>query len=141
MRTVYANCLVAKAEEAAAEGNHAAALADLEAAMEYPRNLGVGKVARPQDARVYWLAAEQAAAVGDADKRAKYLTEAAEEPHGGPCEADLNSIRALTELGRDDEAAALKARVKAWAEGLLGDERHKGLGERVLEGLEGGGEA
>lgn len=137
MRGVYVDCLVGRGEAAAAAGDHAAARADFEAATEYPRNLGVGKVARPQDARLFWLAAREAAAVGDDLRHHKHLTAAAEEPHGGPCEADWWKLLALRELNRAQEAAALETALRQWAEGLTKDERTRAQGEDMLGRLGG----
>ena len=112
MRRIWVRCRTERGAAASACGDHAQALADLEAAMQYPRNLGVGKPAHPQDAWIYWLAALEAKALGLDEKRQRYLTVAAEEPHRGPCDADTYKARALRELGRDDEAAALEQQIR-----------------------------
>ena len=132
MRTVYASCLTAKGEQAAAAGDHQAALAAFEQAMEYPRNLSVGRLHYSQDARVYWLAALQAEELGLEDKRRQYLEEAAGEPHRRPCEADAYKTLALRALGREQEAAELEAGVRQWAEELLKRPEHEAQGKRVL---------
>jgi tetratricopeptide (TPR) repeat protein len=134
MHAVWAQCLSGRAAQHTAEGDHAAALADLEEALTYPRNLGVGKPAHPQDARLHWLAAEAAgalaasgsshavssAAVGESDVpggvdlaavRAAHLTAAADEVHPQPCEADRYRILALRALGRDQEADDLEKKL------------------------------
>ncbi len=139
-RSTYTRSLLGRGEQAAAAGQTDRALADFEAAMQYPRNLGVGKVARPQDARIYWLAAQAAGKLGDDDRRTRYLTAAAQEPHGGPCEADCYKLFALRELGQTEEAAALETTLRDWASGLLADERRKGEGQAIIEKLDAGAE-
>ena len=137
MRTVYVNALLGRAERHTQHGDHPAALADLEAAMEYPRNLGVGRPARPHDARNYWLAAAEARQLGEEERKAQYLAAAAEEPHGGPCEADWWKLLALRELGRAEEATHLEGDLRPWAEGLLGNPKTEAQGREMLERLEG----
>lgn len=135
MRGVYVNALLGRAERSTQRGDHAAALADLEAAMEYPRNLGVGKPARPNDARINWLAAEEAGKIGEEEKRTRYLTAAAEEHHRGPCEADWWKLLALRELGRSDEADELEGDLRSWAQGLLADPKTETQGREMLDRL------
>lgn len=137
MRTVYVNALLGRAERNTQHGDHAAALADLEAAMDYPPNLGVGKPARPNDARIYWLAAAEAEQLGEEDKRTRYLTVAADEPHGGPCEADWWKLLALRELGRADEAVQLQEALRSWAESLLGNPKTEAQGREMLDRIAG----
>jgi len=133
MRTVYANCLVAKGQRAADAGDHDTALASYEAAMEYPRNLGVGKLHYSQDAKVFWLAAKEAEVLGLADKCELYLSTAAEEPHRGPCEADVYKLLSLRTLGKDAEASELEATTRQWAEELSGKPGHEEHGKRMLK--------
>lgn len=135
MRTVYVNCLMAKGEAASAAGDHAEALAHFEAAMEYPRNLGVGKLARPQDARVYWLAALEAGELGEAAKKDEHLTIAAGEPHRGISEADWWKLLALRELGREEAAVELETRLREWAEAHLQHKTHGAAAAEMLERL------
>ncbi|NSW55875.1 MAG: DUF5107 domain-containing protein [Armatimonadetes bacterium] len=116
MRGLWTDCLSGRARKHAESGDHRAALADLELALTYPRNLGVGKRSRDSDALLYWLAAEQAGAVGDAGRRSQLLEAAAAEPHGHNRDADWWQLLALRELGRTDEASALEAELRAWAE-------------------------
>ena len=103
--------------------------------MEYPRNLSVGKSARPEDARLYWLAAHEAAALGDAAKHQRYLAIAAEEAHWRPCEADVYRIRALRQLGRHTEAAELERTLRDWAPKNLDDPHHGEAAKAILENL------
>lgn len=112
MHAVWAQCLVGRAERHAAAGNHAAALADLEDALTYPRNLGVGKPAHPQDARLHWLAAEAAGALGDTARREMHLQAAADEVHPQTCEADRYRALALRALGRGEEAQELERKLR-----------------------------
>jgi len=135
MHALYANCLAGLAEEAAAAADHPRALAHLEAAMEYPRNLSVGKPVKPQDARAYLLAAREAAALGDQAKHDRYLAIAADEAHHEPCTADLYKIRALRDLGRLADASELEATLRDWARKNLDDPHHGSTASAILEDM------
>jgi hypothetical protein len=115
MHALWARALAGRAAEREQAGDHAAALADYELALTYPRNLGVGRAAYPQEARVRWLAAECAAKLGDEAKRRELLESAAEERHDHTCEADLYKLKALQALGRNDDADALAEQLRTWA--------------------------
>lgn len=136
MRSVWVNCLAGRAQVATEAGDHAGALADLELAATYPRNLGVAKLAHPQDARIHWLAAEQAAELGDDDKRQQHLQAAADEPHRRTGEADWWKLLALRELGRSDEAAQLEAQLREWTNKHKSDSRQAGLAKTLRERLD-----
>ncbi len=133
MHALYASCLAGLAEEAAAAGDHARALAHLETAMEYPRNLAVGKSCKPENARTYWLASREAAAVGDQAKHDRYLAIAAEEPHHEPCVADLSKICALRDLGCLAEADDLEAAVKDFAKKNHEDAHRTAVAKAIRE--------
>ncbi len=95
---------VGRAAERLERGEVTDAIADYETALSYPRNLGVGRKAHPEEARVHWLLAAAAVSAGDEQMRIKHLTAGAEERHRHPCEADIDKARCLRALGRDEEA-------------------------------------
>ena len=131
MRSIYLGALLGRAEAATADGRDADALADYEAALQYPRNLGVGKFTYPSDAHIYLQAADAAARLRLKEKETQYLTGAAEEPHRFIGEADIYKAQALARLGRESEAQELHAAIRTEAEKRLAakadDEGAKGL--------------
>ncbi len=78
-RQLWVEALLGRAGAAEETGDLDAALADCELALQYPRNLGVGKSAHPQkeDARIYLQAAQVAGKQGDSRKQEQYLRLAA----------------------------------------------------------------
>ncbi len=120
MHALWTEALVGRAATRREAEDVEAALADYELALTYPRNLGVGRAAYPQEAKVHWLAAEVAAQLGDEEKRVGHLSAAAEERHRRIGEADLYKLRALRALGRKEEADELTERLR---EAGLGDGR------------------
>jgi hypothetical protein len=115
MHVWWSGALRGRAAARREAGDMAGALADYELALTYPRNLGVGRAAWPQEAELHWLAAEVAGAVGDEAKRAVHLAAAAEEEHQGLCDADLPKLLALRALGRTGEAEELAPKLRDWA--------------------------
>jgi tetratricopeptide (TPR) repeat protein len=115
MHALWTRALTGRAAEREQAGDYVAALADYELALTYPRNLGVGRAAHPQEAKVRWLAAECAGQVGEEERRRAFLESAADERHDRTCEADLYRLKALQALGRSEEAAALAQQLQAWA--------------------------
>lgn len=103
---------VGRAGERLERGEVLDAIADYETALTYPRNLGVGRRACPEEARVHWLLAAAAVAAGDEEKRIRHLTAGAEERHHRPCEADIDKVRCLRALGRDEEAEQVLGRLR-----------------------------
>ncbi len=79
MRKIWVDALLGRAGAAEEAGDLDAALADCELALQYPRNLGVGKSAPPQkeDARIYLQAAQVAGKQGNSRKQEQYLRLAA----------------------------------------------------------------
>jgi len=78
MRKIWVDALLGRAQVAEGAGNLNAALADCELALQYPRNIGVGKAAQPrEDAQIYVRAADLAAKLGDSRKQEQYLQLAA----------------------------------------------------------------
>lgn len=137
MRGLWVDCLTGRAGKRAESGDHKAALTDLELALTYPRNLGVGKRSRDSDARLYWLAAEQAGAVGNAERRSQLLEAAVAEPRGHNRDADWWQLLALRELGRTEEASTLEAELRAWAEEHRDHPRAGATAKMVLDRLAG----
>jgi len=139
MRTTYCNALVGKARALAAAGDHAGALRALEAALEYPRNIGVGKPARPQEARIHYLASREAAQVGDEAARDRHLRAAADELHRSPSPASYYKMLALRELGRAAEAAEVEKAIRTWANENLNKSRYGQCAKEILDLLGGDG--
>lgn len=105
---------VGRAAERIERGEVLDAIADYETALTYPRNLGVGRKAHPEEARVHRLLAAAAVSAGDEEKRIEHLTAGAEERHHRPCEADIDKARCLRALGRDAEAEAVLSHLREW---------------------------
>ena len=80
MHSLWTQALVARAALRRAAGDAAGAVADYELALTYPRNLGVGRAAYPEEARVHWLLAEALGELGEAAKREEHLVAAAPAP-------------------------------------------------------------
>ena len=132
MHAYWTRALVGRAAVAREQGDASAALADYELALTYPRNLGVGRAAYPQEAMVHWLIAEVAEELGDERKRDDHLRTAAAEEHPRICEADVFKARALEALGKAGEAEALLAALAEWADGTPDDSREYEQARRVL---------
>ncbi|MGD9494931.1 MAG: DUF5107 domain-containing protein [Armatimonadota bacterium] len=79
MRALWVEALLGRATALAAAGDFEGALAACWRALEYPRNIGVGRQARPaEDARIWLAAAEIAGRAGDAQARTDYEARARE---------------------------------------------------------------
>ena len=80
MRKIWVDALLGRAGAAEETGDLDEALADRELALQYPRNLAVGKSAHPQKedaARIYLQAAQVAGKLGNSRKHEQYLRLAA----------------------------------------------------------------
>lgn len=133
MHTLWTRALCGRAAQREQEGDYAGALADYELALTYPRNLGVGRAAHPEEAKVRWLAAECARKLRDAEKQRKLLEEAASEQHTHPCEADLYSLKALQALGRQKEAKQVAQNLLKWARERLTTHPNDPLARQIEE--------
>ena len=100
------------------EGDLQGALRDFEAALEYPRNVGVGRSYFCQDSKALYWAGVVAEELGDHEKARRYWEEGAairqrpqDEPasprYGYDPEARYYKSLCLQKLGRADEAARL----------------------------------
>ncbi len=132
MHAYWTRALVGRAAVARKQGNPSAALADYQLALTYPRNLGVGRAAYPQEAMVHWLIAELGEELGDEGMRDNHLQAAATEQHSRMCEADIFKARALAALGKENEAEDLLAALTEWAEATTDDSRDYEQAQRVL---------
>jgi tetratricopeptide (TPR) repeat protein len=108
MREAWAACLAARASVASGAGDHHTALADLEAAMHYPRNLGEAKPARTKDAMIYHLAAREAGLAGETERQSRYQSLAEEAGLGTEEAAVLWRVTLLRATGRYGEAARVR---------------------------------
>jgi len=117
-RPAYYEAYLGRAEQRHHHGDLAGALRDLEQAMQYPRNVGVGKSYFAQDARACYWAGVVAEEMGDSDKARRYYEEGAairpwpqQDPasprEGYHPEARYYKGLCLQKLGRSAEAAEL----------------------------------
>jgi len=74
------------------KGDHAAALADFEAALTYPKNIGVGRSRRPQEAKAEYWRGKALAALGRTDEARAAWQRGADGPQGSD---DQNEHREL----------------------------------------------
>jgi tetratricopeptide (TPR) repeat protein len=135
MHGLWVAALTGRAERHRAAGDLRAAVADYELALTYPRHLGVGCAAYPQEAKLHWMVAETAGELGDEPKRQEHLSAAAEEKHQGLGEADLYKLRALRALDRSAEADELATALKEWAEERLKGRADDQTAQQVLTEL------
>ncbi len=136
MHAHWTRALVGRAQQHLSSGRTAAAIADYELALTYPRNLGVGRAAYPEEARMHWLLAAAAADMGDEAKRKRHLEAAADETHARLGEADVFKARALQALGRDQQAADLTGQLREWAAGIAEGDTESQAATRVLQLLD-----
>jgi len=117
MRHVYVDAYLGRGVERFDSGDPSGACEDFEAALEYPRNLRIGRLPRGQDARVSWCAGSARRAMGEGEAARKYWESAAAETQHQPG-SELLVYRALSlrELGSAEEAEKLLAESLAVAE-------------------------
>lgn len=115
MHDMWVQALAGQAQHLRECGDLTGALQAYELALTYPRNLGVGRVACPEEAKVHWLIAEVAGELGQPETQQEHLQAAADERHTRTCEADLYKQRALAALGRLAEAEALAHSLRLWS--------------------------
>jgi len=115
MRGLWVNVNLGLGAERYDRGEHAEALESFQHALEYPKNLRIGRHARRLDARSHWCVGVGYEAVGDLESAKRHWEEAAAElPHYtgdlahfyGTHAPDLTVYRALAlqKLGRAEEA-------------------------------------
>ena len=109
MRQVYVEPLLCRGRARLAAGDLEGASADFEAAVKYPLNIGVGRLPKPQDAKVWWFVAQSRKALGDSDGARAALEAGAEETHPVSSEGRFYQIECLRALGRDTDAAEAAA--------------------------------
>lgn len=81
-----------RGEQRFEKGDHAAALADFEAALTYPENIGVGRSHRPQEAHAEYWRGKALAALGRTDEARAAWQRGADGPRGSD---DQNEHREL----------------------------------------------
>jgi len=110
MRRIWVDANLGRGCDRLLKGDHAGARADFEAALDYPRNLRIGKPPRREDARAHWCAALACEALGDEPAATAHLeVAAAESHHHAGTEPALYRALALARLGRTEEADKLLA--------------------------------
>ena len=103
----YVEAHTLRGKEALQAGQAQEAVRDLEAALEYPKNLGVDRPLQdPPAARTHLLIASAYEALGDAQNARAHLEEAAKIEVGGS-EFRYHKGQALAKLGKTEEAKAL----------------------------------
>jgi tetratricopeptide (TPR) repeat protein len=135
MHALWTRALVGRAERHRKAGDLHAAVANYELALTYPRDLGVGRAACPQEAKVRWLLAQAAGEAGDSAKRDLHLRAAAEEKHLNVCEADVCKLRALRALTRRKEADELAEKLRRWCQERLKQQPEDALVRSITEEL------
>lgn len=113
---MYARANIERGKQELASHQPASAAASFRAAMEYPRNLEVGKPAQPNDAEsLYWLgvALQKQGNVAEAQSVWK---QAARGSHGEGTNAVFAAL-ALGKLGKQSESRALLAKLAAESSG------------------------
>jgi tetratricopeptide (TPR) repeat protein len=117
-RPAYYAAYVGRGLERYESGDLAGAMSDFDAALEYPRNVGVGKSHYAQDSKAFYWAGVVAAALGDETKARGYWEAGAnvraqrqEDPdsplEGYEPEARYHKSLCLQKMGRADEAKKL----------------------------------
>jgi tetratricopeptide (TPR) repeat protein len=135
MHGLWTQALVGRAGQRREAGDAAGAIADFELALTYPRNLGVGRSARPHEAEVHYLLADAAREAGDDARRMRHLAAAADEEHPRTCEADIHRVRALRDLGRTSEADELAGTLREWAQERLTQRPEDSLAQGIVAEL------
>ena len=117
MRHVYVDAYLGRGVERFDGGDFEGACEDFEAALEYPRNVRIGRMPHTQDARACWCAGNARRAMGDGEAARRHWESAAAETHHQPG-SELLVYRALSlrELGNAEEAEKLLAESLAVAE-------------------------
>jgi tetratricopeptide (TPR) repeat protein len=110
MRVLYLDAYLGRGIARLDRGDLREAREDFEQALEYPKNIRIGRPPRPSDARAHWCAAAACDALGDRTAAAAHWEAAAAESHHDPGE-ELALYRALSlgKLGRTEEAQTIFA--------------------------------
>ncbi len=128
MRRVYVDALLARGRARLSLGDAEGAAADFEAALEYPANIGVGRLPEPGEARELYWAARARLEAGDAEGGRALVERALRESHGRASEgrAYQTRVRLLLagrgEGSRTEADEAGRALLTACAEAAEGSE-------------------
>lgn len=106
-RQVFGTALQKRAEVLMAEEKYEDAIEDLEAAMEYPENLGTGRPASPLFAKEHYLIGLCYEKMGNAEKAAEHFFIVSQYEVPIPSEAAEYKALALKKLGKQKEAEEL----------------------------------
>lgn len=110
MRRIWVDANLGRGCQRFLGGDFTGARADFEAALDYPRNLRIGKPPRREDARPLWCAATACERLGDLQAAtADWEAAAAEAHHPAGSEPALYRALSLLKLGRKEEGAKLLA--------------------------------
>jgi tetratricopeptide (TPR) repeat protein len=110
MRRIWVDANLGRGCQRFLEGDFASARADFEAALDYPRNLRIGKPPRREDARPLWCAAAACERLADLQAaEANWEAAAAEAHHPAGSEPALYRALSLLKLARREEGEKLLA--------------------------------
>jgi tetratricopeptide (TPR) repeat protein len=115
---VYVDACLARGRELLAANQPREALREIEAALEYPANLEVGRARRsPRTAQIQYLIGTAHEALGQPARARAAFEEAAGSRGGGGSEADYYRALALGKIGRANDATPIfEGLVKAGGE-------------------------
>ena len=109
--TLYVKALRARAKKFMEGGKYRKAIADIEAAMEYPENLGTGKPYDPDYVWEYFHLAECRHALGDSRRSREFYEKTVSETRRTYPAAVRMRAEALERLGKKDEAEKLRRKL------------------------------
>jgi tetratricopeptide (TPR) repeat protein len=120
IHSLYVDVLLVRGQARARRGEHAAALKDYEAALEYPPHLEVGRPRRERRAgQVAYFIGTAQEGLGDAAKAREAYERAVERIETAPSEAQYHQALALRKLGRNAEAERVFEGLVRRGEGLV----------------------
>lgn len=105
MRQVYLDAVLGQGRQALARQDYEAARAAFMRGLEYPFHIGVGRPKHPHDAQSYVLLAEALKGLGRNAEAIAALEQAVAETHPPASAGRYWQLRALQQLGREEEAA------------------------------------
>ena len=110
MRRVWVDANLGQGCERFLSGDYVGARAAFEAALDYPRNLRIGKPPRREDARAHWCAALACESLGDTEAaREHWQQAAAESHHHAGTEPALYRALSMGKVGQTEEGERLLA--------------------------------
>ncbi|MBL7083133.1 MAG: DUF5107 domain-containing protein [Candidatus Aminicenantes bacterium] len=124
-REVLVLALLRRAYSYIEKGKYKNAIKDINAAMEYPENLGTGRPPDPVFAREYYVIGLSYEKMGDKKLAEKYYNKVEKQRTGMPSVHSYYRALALRKLGREKEAEGLLKELKARSESLIEQNRRE----------------